>query len=168
MHVDNNALVLEDLNKLDFKLANRKDRFNFTRAKVVVEKLAKFHALSAVIHNENPKTMDHHQSSVIASEEMTPIAFYFTVSMQETTETVRNTPELKHFVEALEKFDIVEREKKVFTRSDDDTFHVLNHGDLWINNIFFAFNEEGEPVDTILVSESFIKPVKLELNLKFF
>lgn len=144
--------MLEDLNRLDFKLANRKHRFDLPRAKVALAKLAQYHAATAVIYAKNPKLMDNHLDSIINCEEMTPLSFFFTVSMQETVETVRTSPELKGFLSALEEIDIVEREKKVFTRCADDKFHVLNHGDLWINNFFFALNDHGEPVDAMLVS----------------
>lgn len=149
---DKNALVLEDLNQLNFKLANRKDRFDLVRAKIVLEKLAKFHAASAALYASSPKLMELHQGSVMDCEEMTPIAYFFMVSMQETLETVRSDPELQKYLERLEKFDILEREKKVFTRNSDDKFHVLNHGDLWINNIFFSYNDQGEAVDALLVN----------------
>lgn len=126
--------MLEDLNQLNYKLANRKERFDLPRAKLVLEKLAKYHAATASINSKNPKQMEQYMSSAIDSEEMTPVAFFFTVSMQETLETIRNTPELAEFLEKLENFDIIKREKNVFTRSADDKFHVLNHGDLWVNS----------------------------------
>lgn len=138
---------------MDFKLADRKSRFDLQRAKLVLQKLAKFHAASAKMNDKNPELMKNHLSSIIHSEEETPIAFFFAVSMQETLETVKNTSELQRFVPLLENFDIVKREQKVFTRNADEEFHVLNHGDLWINNIFFSFNEQGEPVDAVLVND---------------
>lgn len=47
LQVDNKALVLEDLNSFDFKLANRKCRLDLNQSKIVLENLAKFHALTA-------------------------------------------------------------------------------------------------------------------------
>lgn len=85
------------------------------------------------------------------TDEMTPIAFFFTVSMQETLQTMRETPELQKYAEQLEDFDIVDRERKIFRRSAGEAVHVLNHGDMWINNVFFSFNEKNEPNDAILV-----------------
>lgn len=152
MFADKNALVLEDLNQLGFQLANRKDRLDVVRAKVVLEKLAKFHAASAALHAKDPKTMEFHQNTVMDVEEMTPISFFYMASMQETLGTIQGVPELQRFAERLESFDIIAREKNVLSRSDDDKFRVLNHGDLWINNIFFAYNERAEPVDALLVS----------------
>ena len=73
--------------------------------------------------------------------------------MHETLETVKTTPELQQFAEKLESFGatIVEREKAVFSRTSGDKFQVLCHGDLWINNLFFKFNDDREAVDAIMV-----------------
>lgn len=151
VYADNNALVLEDLNRFDFKLANRKERFDLARTKVVLEKLAKYHAATAALHVKSPKLMELHQNSIMDVEEMTPISFFYMVSMQETIETIKHVPELVQFFERLGNVDIIEREKKVYSRGDEEKFHVLNHGDLWINNIFFSYNGQGEPVDALLV-----------------
>lgn len=145
-------MVLEDLNNLDFKLANRKNRFDLVKAKLVLKKLAKFHAGSAAMHESNPELMKMHLKSQFNDDETSPLAFFFTVSLQETLETIKNTPELQRFVPLLESFDIIEREKNVFSRNSDEMFRVLNHGDLWINNIFFSSNALGEPVDALLVN----------------
>lgn len=144
--------MFEDLTKLDTKytLANRKDRFDLPKAKLVLEKLAKYHAVTAVIHEKNAKLMELHLNSAIDFDE-TPLTFFFAVSLQETLETIGEIPELQQFLPILENYDIVEQERQVFSRCAEDKFHVLNHGDLWINNIFFSFNDNGEPIDTILV-----------------
>lgn len=153
MFADNNALVLEDLNRFNYKLANRKHRLDFERAKIVMEKLAKFHATTTVMHSKQPELMKLHVDSPFHSDEPTPLTMFFAISIQETLETVRNVPHLAKFVPLLETVDIVEREKKVFSRDADDTFHVLNHGDLWINNVFFSENEKQEPIDAMLVRQ---------------
>lgn len=142
---------MEDLNQFGYKLADRKKRFDLQRSKIVLEKLAKFHAVTMHLHAKRPEVMNHHQVSAIDTDDMTPIAFFFTVSMQETLQTMRETPELQKFAEKLENFDIVDRERKVFRRKAGETFHVLNHGDMWINNVFFSYNEKNEPSDAILV-----------------
>lgn len=151
IYVDKNALVFEDLTELDFTLANRKNRFDLTRAKIVLKKLAKFHASTAAMYEKNPELMNLHLRSLNDSEGETPLAFFFSISMQETLQTIRNIPELQQYLPLLQNYDIVQQEKQVFSRSTEDKFHVLNHGDLWINNIFFSLSDKGTPNDTILV-----------------
>lgn len=145
--------MLEDLNQLGYKLANRKIRLDATRAKLVLKKLAMFHAATAAIYEKQPELMSGHMKATFDSEEMTPLTFFFSISLQETLQTIREEPELVKYLPLLENFDIVEREKIVFRRTADEKFHALNHGDLWINNIFVSYNELNEPLNAILVSK---------------
>lgn len=147
-------MVLEDLNSINFELANRRERFDLKRAKLVLEKIGKFHAISIVKSAKEPVSIECYKASAVDSDE-SPILFFFSVSMQETLETIRNNPDLQQFLPLLEHYDIVSEEKSVFTRNETDRLHVLNHGDLWINNIFFKYNDKGEPVDTLLVKLNF-------------
>lgn len=144
-------MVLEDLCSINFELASRHERFNLQRAKLVLEKIAKFHALSAILYEKNPSSMDFHMPSAVDGDDPTPLTFFFSVSMQETLKTIRNNPDLQQFLPLLENYDIVAQEKKVFTRSVTDRFNVLNHGDMWINNIFFKYDENREPIEAMMV-----------------
>lgn len=145
--------MLEDLNQLGYKLENRKVRLDVKRAELVLKKLAMFHAATSVIYEKQPELMEGHMKAAFDNEEMTPLSFFFAISLQETLETIRGEPDLAKFLPLLENFDIVERGKNIFRRTAGEKFHTLNHGDLWINNIFMSFNENEEPLNALLVSE---------------
>lgn len=117
-------MVLEDLTKLNYELANRKERFDFKCAKLVIEKIAKLHAVSAVLFENEPSSMEYHKMSAVDGDE-SPLTFFFSVSMQEVLETMRNNPDLQEWLETFENYDIVAEEKKVFTLGDKDRLHVL-------------------------------------------
>ena len=162
-------MVLEDLSTIDFELANRKNRFDLTRAKLVVGKLAKFHAITACMHQKEQNVMARHMTSPHDSEEMTPLSFFLSASLQESLETIRNTNDLEIFAKSVESFDILKEEKTIYSRCGNDKFYVLNHGDLWINNIFFKYNEQREPIDVLFVSLIIIVTgVYRECKAKFF
>jgi Ecdysteroid kinase-like family len=143
--------VLEDLTQFGFQLANRRHRLNEQQAKVVLKKLAIYHACSAVLYENDPNIMDLHMNSGIDMEEPNPLSFFFSVGMQESLTTLQNDPELSSFAPLLENFNIVERERKVFRRTSNEKIHVLCHGDLWINNIFLSHNDKGEPTEAALL-----------------
>ena len=157
-------IVLEDLNKLGFSLANRKQRLNFAETKLLLEKLAKFHAASAVLHENDPKLLQYFMEGPFSGDELTPIHFFFMASMQETIKTVESNPELSQYADKLKAFGetLFERMKRILSRSSSDKMQVLNHGDLWINNILFTKDHK----DAVLVDfqESFFGSPGVDLN----
>lgn len=118
-------MVLEDLMGLNYELGDRKERLDFKRAKLVVDKIAKLHAVSAVLYENEQSSMEYHKMSAVDGDEENALTFFFSASLQEVLETIRNTPELQEWLTSFEKYDIVAEERKVFTRDDKDRFHVL-------------------------------------------
>jgi hypothetical protein len=135
IYVDDNAMVLEDLNHLNFKLADRKKRLNFDETKIVLKTLAKLHALTAVSASDDEKLMKNHLTSCYNSKDENPMSFFFVVSLMETIETLKNVPELQNYIEFLSNYDIVEKECQVFTRGSTEKFHVFNHGNNHLQQI---------------------------------
>jgi len=42
------------------------------------------------------------------------------------------------------------------TKCHEDKFNVINHGDCWVNNMLFKYDDNGKPIDHIFVSRSML------------
>lgn len=126
-----------------------KQRLNLSECKLVLNKVAKFHAVTAVLHENNPNLFIHHKQGNI-TEKFNPFHLVYQNAIESCIRCVKKVPELQQYIEKLEKFaiDIIPKLVRVYSSSSTDTFNALNHGDLWVNNIMF--NDDKN--DVILVN----------------
>lgn len=120
---------------------------------MVLEKVAKYHATTAVLYQQNPELFRYHKQSNI-TENFNPLHLFYSNTVANCIKFAKTFPQLQSYVEKLEKFkeEVVQRMIDVFKR-DDQAFNVLNHGDLWINNLMFHSDDNGEADDVLLVSK---------------
>lgn len=161
-----NLIVMEDLALESFEIEDKKERLNLELSKKVIEKLAKFHASTAVLYEANPKIFALHMEPNLTEAE-TPYHEFYRNASASCLEVVKTIPELEAYVEKFEEYqeNIIPRQINVFVR-DGTQFNCLNHGDVWTNNLMFKKNEDGEVEELLFVSIS--TRVKFVLLILFF
>lgn len=168
----NKILVLEDLNVLGFKMCDRKFLLDLNHCKVVMSQLGTFHAASMINAKNNPRSMDKYNYGMFNSGGMANKLMH---GMLEKN--------IKALIPIFEKFgddfkDVVDSLKKnqhkflnkILENCNQDLENdiaVLNHGDLWINNFLFKY-ENGTPTDTIFIDYQNIYFSSLGIDINFF
>lgn len=89
------------------------------------------------------------------SEHPSPLHDMYTIAIKSTIEYCNSQEELKPYVEKLQNFSstIIAKMINVYSRNLSDRFHVLNHGDMWVNNLMF---EKPKDEEVLLVSVFFL------------
>ncbi|XP_053660980.1 uncharacterized protein LOC128709968 [Anopheles marshallii] len=146
------VLVLEDLSHNGSKrMADRRAGLDQYHTELVLEQLARFHAASAVFVDQgHTLSSDFNGPKVVESLKHmgTPL---FQPMLDGLVDFMANWD----FVPADHYADMKELAKNAFDEligiitAQEDRFNVLNHGDLWINNIMFSTNAETD-VATLL------------------
>ncbi|KAI8116471.1 hypothetical protein FF38_05895 [Lucilia cuprina] len=162
-------LLLEDLCRRGFKNANRLDCLDMKHAKMTLKKLAQWHAASAV-HKENIgsygeiyKTATYHD---IGRKGMS-VFFEGMIKYLLKCLHLYDNPEL--YKEKVEKLlNIIMDEIFKAVKIDENDFNVLNHADLWTNNIMFQYSPDGELMDTYFVDYAFPKYGSPAQDLLYF
>ncbi|XP_067633509.1 uncharacterized protein [Eurosta solidaginis] len=161
------VILLEDLRPHGYKNANRLEGLDLEHTKAVLERLAQWHAASAVR---------------VETKGLYPEAFQkgvFNESQREMMENYRKS-NMPIFLEALKEFkakEIVAMENVLETLTDQlirtsiydpDDFNVLNHGDCWCNNVLFKYDREGNLEDTLLIDYQMINYGSPAKDLLYF
>ncbi|KAF5293374.1 hypothetical protein FQA39_LY02859 [Lamprigera yunnana] len=146
--IPTSVLIMEDMSVAGYKMQNRHDGLDLKHCLMVIEKLAYFHAASAALYDQNPEIMDTFKDGSF-NDSGTLKNFLF-VTYPELMEVLSKSPGLRSYPD---KMPIVEEIYKKITSAakPSDTFNALNHGDLWCNNIFFQYQENGEVRDAVFI-----------------
>ncbi|XP_053947873.1 uncharacterized protein LOC128856587 [Anastrepha ludens] len=163
------ALIFEDLNVREFTMPNRVDGLNMQLSKIVLRKLAKMHATSAVLNERESGCLEtydrgffnRHTDNYMPGFEGFLMACSRRVAQWEGYEYYA-----KKLVNLRAKY--AELGKQVFDVVPGHV-NVLAHGDLWTNNVMVNYDKKtGEPLDAIIIDFQYAAWGSPALDLDYF
>lgn len=149
-------LLFDELPNDLFKRVDRRRGLDLNHLKIVLKNLAKLHAASALLPVES---FAHHQEPNI-SEYFKVFHSLFINCVQSladetSSETYEEAEALARKLKGFER-NMIDKSSEAFMLQSDD-FGVLCHGDLWLNNLLFEYNdtEVNIPSDVRMVRRAF-------------
>uniref|UniRef100_A0A182Q3X6 CHK kinase-like domain-containing protein n=1 Tax=Anopheles farauti TaxID=69004 RepID=A0A182Q3X6_9DIPT len=147
------VMVLEDLlHGGTNRMADRRAGLDQHHTELALEQLAKFHAASAVyVEQGNVFSDDFSGRKVI--DNMKTMGEMFQPMLDSLVEFMADWD----FVDSDHRVDLQALAKNAFSelatiiKPRADRFNVLNHGDLWVNNMLFSYDEQAKPTGVTLV-----------------
>lgn len=137
------ALIMKDMKRLGFVMQNRKRALDYNHIKLVITELAKLHAISFALRDQNPELFNNLASKMEKNyfTEMDVSAFEEHSDKQTDKAAGALNPDTDQ--EAIEKFKkFSETYIHNLTSILDDHCHpysVIRHGDCWTNNFLFKY-----------------------------
>ncbi|XP_037922335.1 uncharacterized protein LOC119658736 isoform X2 [Hermetia illucens] len=149
---DPEMLIMEDLGARNFTNINRLNGMDLEHAKMVLSKLAQFHAASVCVLEKNGPFSKHIMSSLITEESFELFKAMQVMFWGNIVKNMRLWKTCQEYVDRIEgMMDRMADIHKDMYDPKPDEFNVILHGDLWANNIMFQHDEKGHPKDILFV-----------------
>lgn len=167
-HVPKMMLLFEDMKELGYSVIPKENQMDVDNAFLVLDKLAKLHAASAVLKEKNPSVMNQYLEGPISKNPKRQDFLIFYRLISRTLALVAEnewSPEWKSIAVKLKALEHTINEKgcKVYTR-DEKCFNVFNHNDIWLPNILF----NKKDVLFIDFQLSYYGSLGIDLNYMFY
>ncbi|XP_063696922.1 uncharacterized protein LOC134827942 isoform X2 [Culicoides brevitarsis] len=146
---ENSTIIFNDLKQEGYELADRLNGLDEDHIRLLMRKIAKFHACSMILMENGEEDFSDFQEKPTSSAS----ASFDKAMLGACLEQMKTWQGYEKYVTKMEKL----REK--FTMQTRETLkksnilpNVLNHGDLWVNNMMFKYNKETrKPEDLVLI-----------------
>ncbi|KAG8304620.1 hypothetical protein J6590_089213 [Homalodisca vitripennis] len=139
------VVVMEDL-KIDYHIIARNVQLDFEHCKLVLATLAKYHASSVALYKENKELIEFVGKEVFFPEGG-PLRQWVELGTRTLGESLQKQGYKEYADVFLSRADNIWDLLVESMKPQPGHLNVLNHGDLWLFNLFFKYNEAKEPVE---------------------
>ncbi|XP_039313572.1 uncharacterized protein LOC105198287 [Solenopsis invicta] len=162
-------LVMEDLAPLGFRMACRLSGLDLDHTILALRGLAKFHAASVAVCEKEPKQKEMYSRGMFSDKHPPEMRGFFIMSVKTLADEIANWPEVKKYSEKIAKLtDHIYQIGIDATEPSEDEFNVINHGDFWVNNMLFKYDNDGKPTDHIFVDFQLCVYTSPAIDLLYF
>lgn len=163
-------LVVEDLAILGFRMADRQAGLDLAHCSLALQGLARFHASSVALCEKEPSQKKLYTKGIFSSAHPPELLAFFSMGTKSLGLEVSKWPDYADkYADKIEKIaDVIYDRTAEAVSYREDQFNVINHGDFWVNNMMFRYNEEGKPIGHISVDFQMCVYTTPALDLLYF
>uniref|UniRef100_A0A1A9W8G1 CHK domain-containing protein n=1 Tax=Glossina brevipalpis TaxID=37001 RepID=A0A1A9W8G1_9MUSC len=162
-------LIFEDVSMKGYTMPNRVERLDKDHVKLVLKKLAKLHASSAVLNERENKCLEIYDRGFFNRYTDT-YKTYFVSNLMACARYLDQSPKYAKYAEKLFalKSHYMNIGVKCFEPCENDV-NVLAHGDVWTNNLMFRYDQvTKKPNDVLIIDFQYAFWGSPTLDLHYF
>lgn len=167
-----NGLVLKDLKLDGYIMCDRFKQLDYEHCKITITTVAKFHAASVACQHENADLIQDlgkermFDSGKQCETEMKQWLYGCIKNVLDIIDEIEDCKPVARLIN--ERIDELAESFQKSCQPKSKGLNVLNHGDLWINNIMFKYNNSEEVTDVKLIDYQLGRYVSPVIDLLYF
>ncbi|XP_063223196.1 uncharacterized protein LOC134531423 [Bacillus rossius redtenbacheri] len=165
-------LIVSDLAPEGYRMAARQRGLELDHCLLVMKALARFHAASVALHEDNPQLVESFKENIVSEKSGSDfIQSYSRSSIASLAKIVRQWPDggERMSTKLQNAADTVFQTLKQQLSPEGNRLNVLIHGDLWTNNMLFKYNDVTGGVEDIrLVDFQLAMYSSCAIDLQYF
>ncbi|XP_033149223.1 uncharacterized protein LOC108603861 [Drosophila busckii] len=144
------TIVFGDLKLQGFRTASREAGLDWEHASLILQQLGKFHATSMVLAKKEPSIVDQYHSGLLSEATLLQsdgFSNMFKGFLKGLIQATARWPGYEHISQHLQRYmdNFQMISLAAAQRRANDRYIVLNHGDMWINNFMYAYENKAQP-----------------------
>lgn len=142
------VLVLEDLEPAGFRMATGGRQLDLAHCLAALRALAVFHAGSIALFEDDVSSVSRFSELFYVPKRRDYASQFVLPNVRALASAIRSWPGFERFADKIAGLEatVVDRTIQVVKR-DEAELSVLNHGDFWVNNILYRYDEGTGAVD---------------------
>ncbi|XP_030040535.2 uncharacterized protein LOC115455887 [Manduca sexta] len=167
----NDVICLEDASLENFGCAVRQEGIDYEHCKITFKVLAKFHALSFAMKDQQPEKFQKISTELFETYYHDRLWNWYSRFWKRICGIAIDAVEKEYpnsiYVERLKKFAVPERYQDMIDAATKTTATaVISHGDSWTNNFLYKY-EDSRPVDAKIIDFQLSRCASPVLDLTF-
>lgn len=187
----NQAMCFEDLSVSGYGMVQHLNGFDMMHAKMVLSKLAKFHAAGAVMQEQQSDVFKNFKLGILCRFDSSHTLFsiitvyslllgmmnrcndglnpIYITQLQALIDTVSSWTDYEYYADKLRQLQphLIEKGRCAFD-AQPGHFNTLIHGDIWRNNVMLRYNEANQLENVALIDFQFCCWTSPAIDLQYF
>ncbi|XP_045455065.1 uncharacterized protein LOC123664586 [Melitaea cinxia] len=166
----NDVICLEDVGLENFGAAVRQEGIDYDHCKVTLKALAKYHALSFALRDQEPETFNRITDAIFETYYDPRLSDWYGRFWNRISGIAIDAVEKEYpdsiYVEKIKEFAVPERYEDMIRAVRDKTNGVISHGDSWTNNFLYKY-QDGQPIDAKIIDFQLTRCASPVLDVSF-
>lgn len=159
---DDDIVIMEDLNFNGFHMEDRIEQLDYNSCKKIIEILAKFHASSIILYKRDPKIINEIGKEFLYVNDNDYMKSFIINCFHVLSNEIKDWPEISsdYSNKLIKSCDKIWKNIIEIIKPKNNELCVLNHGDLWTNNILILYKNNQDDDDDKKNDNKIIEDIK--------